>query len=60
MKRRSREEMLTEVIRLFGFEDEKTLDFARKCEKWVENNFNNDRLEGIVEKYKTEIWWANA
>jgi hypothetical protein len=28
IKRRTREEMLTEVIQMFGFEDERTLDFA--------------------------------
>jgi len=58
IQRRNREEMLTEVIRLFGFEDKKTIDFAAKCESWENNNFNNDRLEGIIAKYKTEMWWA--
>lgn len=51
LKRRTREEMLTEVIRMFGFEDERTIDFAIKCEEWANNNFNDDRLEGIIAKY---------
>ena len=50
--------MLTDVIRMFGFEDARTIDFAKKCEEWENNNFNNDRLEGIVAKYQTELWWA--
>ena len=60
IQRRTREEMLTEVIRMFGFEDERTIDFATKCEEWAENNFNDDRLEGIIAKYQTEMWWAVA
>lgn len=54
--RRTREEMLTEVIQMFGFEHPHTLDFGRKCEKWENTNFNNDRLEGIIAKYYTELW----
>ena len=26
--------MLTDVIRMFGFEDTRTIDFAKKCEEW--------------------------
>lgn len=58
--RRTREEMLTDIIRMFGFEDERTIDFAQKCEEWENTNFNNDRLEGIIAKYQTEMWWAVA
>ena len=58
LKRRTREEMLTEVIRMFGFEDTRTIDFATKCEDWENNNFNDDRLEGIIAKYQTKEWWA--
>lgn len=57
IQRRTREEMLTEVIRMFGFEDERTIDFAAKCEEWEANNFNDDRLEGIIAKHKTMMWW---
>jgi hypothetical protein len=59
IKRRTREEMLTEVIQMFGFEDERTLDFAWKCELWEDTNFNNDRLEGIIAKYYTQLWFAD-
>lgn len=59
IQRRTREEMLTEVIQMFGFEDERTLDFAWKCELWENNNFNNDRLEGIIAKYYTQLWFAD-
>jgi hypothetical protein len=59
IQRRTREEMLTEMIHLFGFEHEKVIDFATKCEDWADNNFNNDRLEGIIAKYKTQMWMAD-
>ena len=59
IQRRTREEMLTEMIHLFGFEDERVIDFATKCEDWADNNFNNDRLEGIIAKYKTQMWMAD-
>jgi hypothetical protein len=59
IQRRTREEMLTEMIHLFGFEDERVIDFAAKCENWAENNFNNDRLEGIIAKHKTIMWMAD-
>lgn len=59
IKRRTREEMLTEVIQMFGFEDERTIDFGWKCENWENNNFNNDRLEGIIAKYYTQLWFAD-
>jgi hypothetical protein len=59
IKRRTREEMLTEVIQMFGFEHENTIDFAWKCENWANNNFNNDRLEGLIAKYKTQLWLAD-
>ena len=59
IKRRTREEMLTEVIQMFGFEDERTIDFGWKCELWENNNFNNDRLEGIIAKYYTQLWFAD-
>ena len=57
LKRRTREEMLTEVIRMFGFEDERTIDFASKCEEWANNNSNDDRLEGIIAKHQNMMWW---
>ena len=59
IQRRTREEMLTEMIQLFSFEDDRVIDFATKCEEWAENNFNNDRLEGIIAKHKTEMWIAD-
>ena len=58
IQRRTREEMLTEMIQLFSFEDERVIDFAEKCENWENNNFNDDRLEGIIAKHKTEMWWT--
>lgn len=58
MMPRTREEMLTEVIRMFGFEDERTIEFARKCENYPKGKFNDERLEGEVAKYKTMEWWS--
>lgn len=58
LERRTREEMLTEVIRMFGHEAPETIEFARKCENYPESNFNTDRLEGEVAKLKTKMWLA--
>ena len=57
-ERRTREEMLTEVIRMFGHEDTKTIEFARKCESYPDNKQSLDRLEGEIAKMKTEMWLA--
>lgn len=56
-ERRTREEMLTEVIRRYGHEDPRTIEFARKCETYPEGNFNDDRLECEIDKMKTMEWW---
>ena len=53
-----REEMLTEVIRMFGFEDRRTIDFAHKCETYEPTKFDDERLECEIEKYKTMEWWG--
>ena len=58
IQRRTREEMLADVIEMFGAQDVRTAEFAKKCAEWENNNFNNDRLEGIVAKHQTEFWWA--
>ena len=57
---RTREEMLTEVIRRYGFEDPRTVEFARKCESYPDNNLSLDRLEGEIAKMKTKEWWAEG
>ena len=59
-ERRTREEMLTEVIRRYGHEDPRTIEFARKCESYPNNNLSLDRLEGEIAKMKTEEWWAEG
>ena len=59
-ERRTREEMLTEVIRMFGHEAPETIDFARKCETYPDNNLSLDRLEGEIAKMKTKEWWAEG
>ena len=58
LERRTREEMLTEVIRRYGFEDERTIEFARKCESYPAGNFHDDRLECEIDKMKTMDWWG--
>lgn len=57
IQRRTKEDMLTEMIQLFGFEDKRTIDFAAKCESYSDTNFDLDRLEGEVAKHKTLMWW---
>ena len=59
IQRRTREEMLTEVIRMFGFEDKRTIDFARHCEEYPDNNLSLDRLEGEIARHKTIMWLAD-
>lgn len=56
-ERRTREEMLTEVIRMFGFEDKRTIEFATKCETYPEGKFNDERLECEIDKMKANEWW---
>ena len=55
---RTREEMLTEVIKMFGFEDERTIEFARKCEDYPTSKFNDERLECEIDTLKTKNWWG--
>ena len=39
-----RDRLLTDVIRRFGFEDRRTIAFARRCEELAETDRNDARL----------------
>lgn len=57
-ERRTREEMLTEVIRRYGHEDTRTVEFAKKCESYPVGNFSDDRLECEIDKMQAMEWWS--
>ena len=47
-----RNELLTRMIHIYGFENEAVIDFTRMCEEW-ENDIAHDRiLEMLVETHE--------
>lgn len=47
-----RNNLLTRIIHIYGFEHEVTIDFARLCEEWP-NDIAHDRiLEMLVESHE--------
>lgn len=49
MEMTKREELLTRMIRIYGFEHEVVIEFARMCES---DNFTDGDLEVIVETHE--------
>lgn len=47
-----RNELLTRMIHLYGFEHECVLDFARMCEEWVDDIAHDRILEMLVESHE--------
>lgn len=47
-----RNDLLTRIIRIYGFEHEVTLQFADMCEKWYDNSANDRMLEILVEAHE--------
>ena len=47
-----REALLNRIIRIYGFEHEVTLDFARLCEEWVDDIAHDRILEMLVESHE--------
>jgi hypothetical protein len=47
-----REDLLTRIIKIYGFEHEITIMFAEILENWVENEACNRRLERLVEAHE--------
>ena len=48
-----REQLLDRMIRIYGFEHEIIIEFARMCEEWLPTENNNKALETLV-KYHEE------
>ena len=47
-----RENLLTRMIHLYGMEDSLVIEFARLCEEWEDNDWNNFALEILVEAHE--------
>lgn len=48
----TREEMLTKIIHLYGFEHPVTIQFAQMCETMEDNDWNNQTLEILVKSHQ--------
>lgn len=49
-----RESLVNRMIRVYGFEDKIVLDFARMCEKWANNDWNNKCLAILVASHEAD------
>ena len=52
MMNAKREALLDRIIKIYGFEHEVTLDFARLCEEWVDDIAHDRILEMLVESHE--------
>lgn len=43
-----REQLLDRMIKIYGFEHEVVIEFARMCEEWLPTENNNNALETLV------------
>ena len=46
-----RKAMVDSMIRLYGFEDERTIEFARLAESWTDDTDHDKMLRTIVESH---------
>ena len=46
-----RKKMIDSMIRLYGFEDERTIEFARLAESWADDTDHDKMLRTIVESH---------
>lgn len=47
-----RENLIDRMIAIYGFEHSIVIDFARLCEGWEENKWNNKVLTVLVEAHE--------
>lgn len=47
-----REQLLDRMIRIYGFEHEIVIEFARMCEEWLPTENNNKTLETLVKYHE--------
>lgn len=43
--------MQDEIIKLYGFEDENTIDFCKKCESAIKSDFNPFKMWEVTERF---------
>ncbi len=49
---RTFQDMQDEIIRLYGFEDENTIDFCKRCESATKSGFNPFKMWEVTERFK--------
>ena len=49
-----RENLIDRMIAVYGFEHPIVIEFAKLCENWVENTWNNTLLQTLVEAHENE------
>ena len=49
-----RNNLLTRIIKIYGFEHEATLEFAAICEEWTNDEAHDKILEMLVESHEEE------
>ena len=47
-----REQLLDRMIRIYGFEHEIVIEFARMCEEWLPTENNDKALETLVKRHE--------
>ncbi len=49
-----RENLIDRMCHIYGLENPIVIEFARMCEKWEENEWNNKVLRILVEAHEAE------
>ena len=49
-----RESLLDRMICIYGFEHKIVIDFAKMCETWADNDWNNKYLTVVVECHEAD------
>lgn len=52
-----REKLIDRMIAIYGFENPIVIEFARLCEYWEENAWNNKLLTILVRAYEAEPYF---
>ena len=52
-----REQLLDRMIRIYGFEHEIVIEFARMCEEWLPTENNDKALETLVKCHEENSRW---
>lgn len=52
-----RENLIDRMIAIYGLENPIVIEFARLCEDWEENEWNNKVLTILVEAHEAEAYF---